>query len=65
MAFIDERLDLRRWHPHVPASRHTLAVAVRRVGTARGRHQTAERLRELAAEAEAWARVINPDGRTR
>jgi DNA-binding CsgD family transcriptional regulator len=52
-----------RWRPTVPPTRGTLAVAVRRVGTAEGRSQTTERLRQLAAEALAWADVLSQSER--
>lgn len=48
------RLDDRR-----AAGRDTVAIAVRRVGTAQCAAQTAQRLRELAAEAQAWADAID------
>jgi len=41
------------------ASKHDVAVAVRRVAHARGRKQTAERLRELAHTALEWADVVD------
>lgn len=53
-----------RRDPHRPAGRDTVASAVRRVGTAEGRHETARRLHELAAEAEAWAAVIQVNRET-
>lgn len=59
------RFAPRRWRPGTPPTRQSLAVAVRRVGTARGRRETVQRLHELAAEAEAWAARVdsrcNPD----
>jgi hypothetical protein len=48
-----------RWRPDRRADRHSLAIAVRRVGTAQGRDQTVQRLRELAAEAHAWADALS------
>lgn len=50
---------LRRRSEVAPASRHTLAIAVRRVGYAEGARGTAQALRELAAEALAWAHVVH------
>lgn len=41
------------------ASKYDVAVAVRRVAHARGRQQTAERLRELASVSVEWAKVID------
>lgn len=49
---------LQRRRPDVAASKATVTDAVRRVGAAEGRQETAERLRELAAEAEAWASLL-------
>jgi hypothetical protein len=48
-----------RRHPDITPTRQTLAVAVRRVGTATGRPQTVAHLHELAVEAQAWAAVLD------
>jgi hypothetical protein len=64
-----ETPHLERADREVPASRETLAVAVRRLGQAHGAEATAGRLRELAAEALAWADALtaveDDDGRPR
>jgi hypothetical protein len=51
--------DPARWRPEQPASKHTVVVAIRRVASARGKRQTIERLHQLAAEAKAWAAVLD------
>jgi hypothetical protein len=68
LAYLEQALAggrLPRLNPHLPAGRDTVAIAVRRVGHAEGAHQTATRLRELAAEALAWADAIADDYKTR
>jgi hypothetical protein len=61
VAYLEQALAggrLPRLDPTRPAGRDTVAISVRRVGTAEGARQTADRLRELAAEALEWADAL-------